>query len=133
MENSPPHADRVSRWLGLALALGYLVLCLLGTKTTPVSWNDISRVASIQALGERGTWAIDDSPWIDQTQDKVFLNGKFYSDKMPLLTWMAAGVYGILHGLGFSLTPDCITCAYYPLTVLFVSLPASVLLWLMFD
>lgn len=97
----------------------------------------MARVAAIESLTERGTWAIDDSPWFDKTQDKVLLNGKFYSDKMPLLSWMAAGAYTVLHRLGGSLAPDCAqsaaSCAYYALTLLFVGLPASLMIALVFD
>lgn len=133
MQNSPPRENKISRWLGVALACGYFVLCIVGTKSAPASWNDISRVAAIESLSERGKWSIDDSEWKDQTQDKVFLNGKFYSDKMPLLSWMAAGTYTLLSRLGFSLAPNCARCAYYPLTLIFVGLPASILIFLFFD
>jgi len=137
MENSPPRAGNISRWLGVALALGYFLLCLAWTQHAPASWNDIARVAAIESLAERGTWAIDDSPWFEQTQDKVLLNGKFYSDKMPLLAWMAAGAYAVLRRFGGSLTPDCAEsaalCGYYPLTLVLVGIPASLLLVLVFD
>lgn len=137
MENSPPRGGNLSRWLGVALGLGYFLICLAWTQHAPASWNDIARVAAIESLAERGSWAIDESPWFEQTQDKVLLNGKFYSDKMPLLSWMAAGAYGILRRFGGSLAPDCeqsaALCGYYPLTLVFVGLPASLLPVLAFD
>ena len=106
-------------------------------KSRPESWNDIGRMAGIESIAERGTWSIDDSPWVDQTQDKVRLDDKFYSDKMPLLTLMGAGVYAVLHnGLGASLAPDCSTvarfCAYPWLTRIFIALPAALMLGLFF-
>lgn len=138
MQNLQPHADRWTRWLGVVLALGYFGLCVLMTKHMPVSWNDIARVAAIESLSERGTWAIDDSPWLELTQDKVFHNGKFYSDKLPLLSWAASGVYSVgRQFLNLSLAPDCAeqgaTCAYYFLTLVLIGLPASVLVVLVFD
>lgn len=144
MQNSLPRAGNtwhslerpLGRWLGAALAALYFGLCVLWTQPAPQSWNDIARVAAIESLGERGTWAIDDSPWFEQTMDKVRLNGKFYSDKMPVLTWVAAGVYNVLYRSGISLAPDCApngACAYYPLTLLFVGLPASLMMALMFE
>lgn len=138
MQNSPRQEHKWTRWVGVALALVYFVVCAAWTRHAPVSWNDIARVAAIESLVERGTWAIDDSPWFAQTQDKVFLNGKFYSDKLPLLSWAAAGVYRLVRqGLNFSLAPDCAAraagCAYYLLTMLFMGVPASVLILLMFD
>lgn len=138
MQNSPPRENNLSRWVGPLLALGYFVLCVLSTQAAPQSWNDIARVAAIESLAERGTWAIDDSPWAELTQDKVFLNGQFHSDKMPLLSWLAAGAYIVMRQtVGASLAQTCSEgariCAYYPLTLLFIGLPASLLVWLMYS
>jgi hypothetical protein len=137
MQNSPPRANDLSRWVGVALGLLYFGLCVLWTQHAAVSWNDISRVAAIESLSERGTWMIEESAWFEQTGDKVLLNGKFYSDKMPLMSWVAAGVYGVIRqGMGASLAPDCETragtCTYYPLTLLFVGIPASVMVGMMY-
>ncbi len=104
----------------------------LFVKPQPTSWNDISRVAAIEALVEHGTWVIDDSPWMNQTMDKVMIGGRFYSDKMPLLSFMGAGVYAALYAAGMSLAPDCAGtvggCAYYPLTLILMTLPAAILM-----
>ncbi len=123
--------------LGALITIAFFLLFAALTKAQPESWNDIARVASIESLVERGTWVIDDSPWVDQTKDKVFLNGNFYSDKMPVLTMIGAGVYAVLHGLGASLAPNCSQaarfCAYRWLTLLVVGLPVALMLWLFFD
>ncbi len=123
--------------LGAAMALALLIAIAALTKTKPESWNDIARVASIESLVERGTWAIDDSPWVDETKDKVLLNGHYYSDKMPLMTLLGAGVYAILHGWGASLAPDCsqaaALCAYRWVTLVLVGIPVALLVWLFFD
>ncbi len=123
--------------LGAAMALALLIVIAALTKTKPESWNDIARVASIESLVERGTWAVDDSPWVDETKDKVLLNGHFYSDKMPLLTLMGAGVYAVLHGWGASLAPDCSQaaafCAYRWVTLVLVGIPVALLVWLFFN
>ncbi len=119
--------------VGAAMALALLLAIAALTKTKPESWNDIARIASIESLVERGTWAIDDSPWVDETKDKVLLDGHFYSDKMPLLTFMGAGVYAVLHGWGASLAPDCSQaasfCAYRWLTIVLVGIPVALLAW----
>lgn len=127
------HAARASRLAGIALALTYFGLCVLWVKGVPVSWNDISRAAAIESLASRGTWAIDESPWFELTQDKVLLDGKYYSDKMPLLSWLAAGAYQILQRAGMSLTPGCALCAYPYLTLVFVSAPGAVMIGLMYS
>ncbi len=123
------------QWIGAAIALVFLVAFFPLTKTEPISWNDIARVAAIESLAERGTWSIDNSPWVNETKDKVLINGKFYSDKMPLLTLAAAGAYAIPHfGFGASLAPGCAqVCAYSWLTLIFVGMPAALLIWLFFD
>ncbi len=126
--------NRVS-WLILAV---FLIAVAALTKTEPKSWNDRSHIAAIESFVERGTWAIEGSPWQDQTLDKVLLNGRFYSDKMPLLSLVGAGAYAILHyGLGGSLAPHCShvshLCAYRFLTFGLVGIPAALMLWLFFD
>lgn len=123
------------RWIGVIAAFVFLAAFFAFTQTEPKSWNDIARVAAIESLVERGTWSIDNSPWIEQTKDKVLLNGKFYSDKMPLLTLLAAIVYAPMHyGLGASLAPDCSpACAYSWLTLILIGIPTALTLWLYFD
>jgi hypothetical protein len=68
------------------------------------SWNDGSRLATVESLVDRHTWAIDDSifvrtPALDDpavrvlTQDKLRVDGRFYSDKPPVPAVLLAGVY----------------------------------------
>lgn len=123
--------------VGIALALLFLLVSLFEVKGEPVSWNDTSRVAAIESLVERGTWVIDASPWVNLTQDKILINDKFYSDKMPFFSLLGAGVYGVLYLFGGSLAPNCSEvarfCAYSWLTLVLVSIPAAILVWLFFD
>ncbi|MBI4788586.1 MAG: hypothetical protein HY782_16260 [Chloroflexi bacterium] len=119
---------------GAIIALIFLIAFAALTKTRPESWNDISRIAGIESLVERGTWAIDDSPWVELTEDKIFLNGQFYSDKMPMLSFLGVAPYAVLrYALGASLAPDCRVCAYPWLSAILVALPAAVMLWLFYD
>jgi hypothetical protein len=122
--------------LGAAIALAFFGACLALVKTAPESWNDQARVATIESLVERGTFVINESGWSERTGDKIFLNGKFYSDKFPMLSLIGAGVYAILNTFGGSLAPNCqhigAFCAYRPLTLTVISLPAALMLWLFF-
>jgi hypothetical protein len=120
--------------IGAAIALVFLMAIFTLTKNTPASWNDIARTATVESLVERGTWTIDGSPWLDQTKDKVFLNGSFYSDKMPLLSLLGAVVYAVVRAvLGASLAPDCAgACGYYWITFVLVGIPAALLIGLFF-
>lgn len=114
-------------WVGITLI--FFVVVLMWTKTQPKSWNDMSRTAAIEAAVENGTWAIDQSPWLDLTRDKIFLKGHFYSGKMPLLSAIGAVWYAVLQKFGWSLAPNCATnasgCAYYWVVLLLVGLPVS--------
>ena len=91
-------ATAVAMSLGLALKM-----------PTQITANDISRYCTVWALLERGTYAIDDCPWQQETQDKVRkpapgaqvdpATGKvpdsamhFYSSKPPLLATLIAGL-----------------------------------------
>lgn len=122
------------RTINLILCLVFFGVVFALTRPQPASWNDIARVATIESLVERGTWAIDDSQWIDQTKDKIFLNARFYADKMPLLSVLGAGVYAVLyHWAGASLAPDCRVCAYPWVTRVLVGMPAILLFWLFAD
>ena len=80
------------------------------------SWNDGSRLATVEALVDRHTWAIDDSIFVavpppgpdrstpypagDEllmtrgTLDKLWIRGHYYSDKSPLPALLLAVEYG---------------------------------------
>jgi hypothetical protein len=122
--------------IGAAIALAFFVACLALVKTEPESWNDQARVATIESLVERGTLVIDESGWSELTGDKIFLDGKFYSDKFPMLSLIGAGVYAVLHAFGGSLAPNCTQtgefCAYRPLTLIVIAVPAALMLLLFF-
>ncbi|MGI9525396.1 MAG: hypothetical protein ACR2PG_27520 [Hyphomicrobiaceae bacterium] len=72
----------------------------------PGGWNDNSRLATVQALVEQGTFKIDRTYFFYWTHDKVLVNGNYYSDKPPLPSLLAAVVYYPLYIAGFRLTPS---------------------------
>ena len=124
----------MGRHLDIAAVIFVLAAILWGawTKGRAGSWSDASRMAAIQSLVERGTWQIDGSDFA-RTGDKVFINGHFYSDKPPLLQFLAAQVYAVLHRwLGADLADrDCAAgevCAYKWLTILVIGLSSAPLL-----
>ena len=124
--------------VGAILVAIFLVACAELTRTGPDSWNDVSRVAAIESVVERGTWRIDESAWVTSTMDKALIRGGYYSDKLPLLNLLGAGVYAVMHwGWGATLAPDCAesgkSCAYYGLTLVTMGLPAAGLVWLFFQ
>ncbi len=132
-------------WVALFFFLAWATL----THSHAGSFNDRSRLAAIESRVHRGTWVIDESPYSD-TGDRIFVDGHFYSDKPPVLTFIASGVYAVLHqGLGLSL--DAAWCdldqspchcrifcedapdrAYYALTLILVGLPSALMLALFY-
>jgi hypothetical protein len=59
-------------------------------------WNDGSRLAAVESLVDRHTFVIDESIFFQGTQDKLFINGHYYSDKPPVTALLLAGVYRLL-------------------------------------
>jgi hypothetical protein len=135
----------------VGVAVFFFLLWALLTHSHVNSWKDISHLAPAEALVERGTWAIEGTRLGDRTGDRVFLNEHFYSDKPPVLSLMAAGVYAVLHrGLRVSLDPRgcdpgaspcycfAVMCpgepdwSYYLLTFTLVGLPSALMLALFY-
>lgn len=69
------------------------LVAIASARDYPGGWNDGSRLATVESLVERGTWAIDDSPFLATTQDKLFIDGHYYSDKSPVPAVLMAGEY----------------------------------------
>jgi hypothetical protein len=97
-----------------------LAVSLAATVARPYadSWNDGSRLATVESLVDRHTWIIDDSIFVrvpqpdeyntplpynpndrsllvNGTLDKLFINGHFYSDKSPVPALYLAGCYQV--------------------------------------
>ena len=88
------------------LLISCLVVAVLSARPFAGSWNDASRLATAESLVDRGTLQIDHSIFVvppkpdgqrqlpypahrsdlltSGTQDKLFIQGHFYSDKTPL-------------------------------------------------
>jgi hypothetical protein len=77
------------------------------------SANDLSRLAAITALVERGTWAIDGTAF--GTVDQIKVGDHFYSDKPPIMALLGAGVYAAAyHGFGLRLNPEVCDPGHHP-------------------
>ncbi len=107
------------RWLVILCAA---VVALVSARDYAGGWNDGSRLATVECLVDHGTWAIDRSVFVtvppaltpdeprpyaaddvpslrDGTQDKLFINGHFYSDKSPVPALLLAGEYAVLRAV----------------------------------
>jgi hypothetical protein len=98
--------------------LGLALLSMLTILPRAQTWNDASRMATIQSLVDRHSLAIDHSPFAN-TGDKVFVNGHFYSDKPVMTALFGALVYFPLHLAGLQLDRGW-NLAYYLITLIVV-------------
>lgn len=111
-------AGRARTWVWVVFSL-LAVVGLLTITPRAASWNDASRMATVQSIVERGTLAIDDSDF--KTMDKVYLDGHFYSDKPVTPQLAGALVYAPLHAVGIELRHGW-NLAYYLITLLTIKL-----------
>ena len=102
--------DRLGLWVVLVAS----VIAAVSARPYAGSWNDGSRLAAVESLVDYHTWAIDQSIFVRGTavshaaspypaseptlrtfgtQDKMWINGHFYSDKAPVPTLFLAMVY----------------------------------------
>jgi hypothetical protein len=109
-----------SAWVLASVAL---VFAAIGARPFAGGWNDGSRLAAVESLVDRGTLAIDESVFCDTpkrlidsghlpytaddpglipfgTKDKLFIRGRFHSDKPPVVSILMAGAYQPLLSLG---------------------------------
>ncbi len=96
--------DRTSRLQRLllvaVLVAATAALAVGGARPEPTSWNDSSRVATVESLVDRHTFAIDESPFGQGIGgDKVFIDGAFYSHKPAVPAVLMAGVYKALQSI----------------------------------
>src|SRR5690348_24013 len=110
----PPAADKK---ITLFILLAAIIIAAVGTRPYAGGWNDGTRLATVEALVDHHTWAIDDSIFVKVPQqtgkpapypatepallqfgtlDKMWIDGHFYSDKSPVPQLCMAGVYAVL-------------------------------------
>lgn len=116
MNLSELHSLRAERFGGPLVVIVAGLIAVLSAKDYAGSWNDGSRLATVEAIVDYHTLAIDrsiflwpesseDDPYSPHrlttagvppspgTQDKLFIDGHWYSDKSPLPALWLAGWY----------------------------------------
>jgi hypothetical protein len=101
----------------LWVMIAALIFALASARPYAGGWNDGSRLATVEALVDHGTFAIDDSIFVrvppqnppyppdrldliaTGTLDKLCINGRFYSDKGPVPALVLAGCYALMRAL----------------------------------
>jgi hypothetical protein len=120
-----------------------LVLAGVGAMPYAGSWNDGSRLAAVESLLERGTLSIDDSVFVRPAAapadhppyppgllrqcgslDKLFIRGRFYSDKPPVVSCLLALLYAPGRAAGLLPSPAERPDLFAQLMTLFTSLLA---------
>lgn len=114
---------RADHWsTGWLLGAVALAVAAAGARPFASGWNDGSRLASVESLVTRGTFCIDGSVFLHPTPDlfdrgtppydpdnellrkgtfdKLLIDGRYYSDKPPLVSVPLAGAYRGLMALG---------------------------------
>jgi hypothetical protein len=88
-----------------------------------ISDEETARLATVQAMVEHGTLAIDETDF-KSTRLKVRRDGQYYSDQPPVMSALLAPSYWVMRraGVDFESRPDL---AIYLLTVLGVTLPVA--------
>jgi hypothetical protein len=97
--------------------IGAILIAVLGARPYASSWNDGGRLATVEALVDQHTFAIDNSifvkipeqpgfdpygrdvPSTGGTLDKMLINGHFYSHESPVGALYMAGVYWVAQKL----------------------------------
>src|SRR4051794_37259739 len=89
-----------------------------------ISDDELARLATVQALVEHRTLAIDDTTFAAETRAKIQRNGHWYSNQPPTLSVLLAGTYWILHHFGhsFAVNPNWVM---YLLTLVGTTLPVA--------
>lgn len=127
----------LSRRVAFAVFAAFALLFAIQAEGLPPSWNEASRLATVESLVERGTWRIDESTFVG-TGDKMMFGGHYFSDKTPLFQALAALPYALIHhALGLGLALDACDhgwrCGRRWLTVAMVGLPAAAMLAVFFQ
>lgn len=78
--------------IALLVCLAVSAAVTLSMLQTETHTNSSSRMATVESLVSRGTFAIDGSPF-SNTVDRVLIDGRSYSSKPPVLSVLAAGAY----------------------------------------
>lgn len=124
----------VSRWydaVDVLIVVSALVLLCVRAQDQPFSQTALSRLATVVALTEDGSWFIDrppderPNPFEIRTIDKVEVDGRLVSSKPPLLPWLMAWEYRAVKRLfGWSLDNlDDTKRILYAFTVTFCIVP----------
>ena len=124
------------------------VFAIVGARPYAGSWNDGSRLATVESLVDRHTFVIDESIYITPslaarppyepgnelaarygTLDKLYIDGHFYSDKSPVPALPMAAAYQLWRWAGLPAAADRPDWFARVLTWLFAGVPFVLAVW----
>ncbi|MEW4567899.1 hypothetical protein AB1L88_08540 [Tautonia sp. JC769] len=104
-----------------------------------MSGNVWSRYMTIESIVERGTLAVDESPYLGPSgsPDLAKFRGRLFSDKPPVLPAMGAAVYGPLYASGYRMfdlsSPRAFVESFGPvnraLVAILIAIPSAMALY----
>jgi hypothetical protein len=120
---------QVRPWaLSVPVAVLLIALPLLRPLRHPdpqaISDDELARLATVQAIVEDRTLAIDDTTFGDATTAKVERAGRSYANQPPTLSVLLAGPYWLLHHFGHSFATNPNWVMYF-LTIVGTTLPVA--------
>ena len=142
-----------SRRIGIPLTMAIAAAVAVFTaRPYAGSWNDGSRLATVESLVERHTFVIDESIYVvtpapvtpgsappyasgdalladHGTKDKMLVGGHFYSDKSPVPAVLMAGVYQLWRWVGGPAAAERPDWFARGLTLIFASGPFILAVW----
>lgn len=128
--NLRPHTNRLA---SLGVLIGAALLAVASARLVPGSWNDASRLATVECLVDHRTLAIDQSCFLDKTKDRLFIRGHYYSDKSPVPALLMAGLYqGLQAATGLSARGDPDSFCYW-MTLGTSGLAYAIAVWCVFE
>jgi hypothetical protein len=110
-------ARRVEHVGAVTVLAAAVAVAVVSARDFAGGWNDGSRLATVESLVDHGTFAIDQSIFVQVppehnpyppdepallalgTADKLWIGGHYYSDKSPLPAVLMAGVYAVVQRL----------------------------------
>jgi hypothetical protein len=130
------------------ILVGATVLAAVVARPYAGAWNDGSRLATVESLVDRHTFAIDDSIYLNPaaaarppydptnalvakygTLDKLLIDGRFYSDKSPVPAVIMAVPYQVWRWAGRPAAAERPDLYARCLTWLFAGLPYVLAVW----
>lgn len=135
------------RWIDVAVLGAAAVIAAVSARPYAGGWNDGSRLATVEALVDHHTWAIDNSIFVDVpargspyppgdallndrgTLDRMRIDGRYFSDKPPVLSLLLAGGYQAWRWCGGPSARQAPTLFCYAMTVLSSGVAYVVAVW----